>query len=291
MKNINCKYLSDVITYQDYYPFGMQMPGRSFSSENYRYGFNGHEKVDEISGQGNHTTATFWEYDTRIGRRWNQDPKPNPSISNYASFANNPIMFSDALGDTIRTNTEGAQNTNMAIEGLLDGKTNPIGFDSDKGILTYHNNVDISWYSDVQKDVLGRYQELITNKSEVNLKVVDINDAIEDAGGKSLKDLNAAGITVPYKYQDGSIAYQNVYVGRNPVKSNGSPEKKEYSGITNIHELGGHSFLNLTQPALKKNDHNKLVEDLHKKIFMNYKVNGAIWYKRSSVPPHDREEE
>jgi len=89
-------------SYQDYYPFGMQMPGRIFSSENYRYGFNGQEKVDEISGQGNHTTATFWEYDTRIGRRWNQDPKPNPSISNYATFANNPIWFSDALGDTVR---------------------------------------------------------------------------------------------------------------------------------------------------------------------------------------------
>lgn len=73
-----------------------------FYVKTYRYGFNGQEKVDEISGQGNHTTATFWEYDTRIGRRWNQDPKPNPSISNYATFANNPIWFSDALGDTVR---------------------------------------------------------------------------------------------------------------------------------------------------------------------------------------------
>lgn len=70
------------------------------SGENYRYGFNGQEKVDEISGAGNHTTATFWEYDTRIGRRWNQDPKPNPSFSNYATFANNPIWNTDFAGDT-----------------------------------------------------------------------------------------------------------------------------------------------------------------------------------------------
>jgi hypothetical protein len=44
----------------------------------------------------------YWEYDSRIGRRWNVDPKPNPSISNYATFANNPIWFSDPLGDTLK---------------------------------------------------------------------------------------------------------------------------------------------------------------------------------------------
>jgi len=27
----------------DYYPFGMPMPGRSFNSSEYRYGFNGFE--------------------------------------------------------------------------------------------------------------------------------------------------------------------------------------------------------------------------------------------------------
>jgi hypothetical protein len=34
----------------NYYPFGMQMPGRSFSSENYRYGFNGMENNPLIYG-------------------------------------------------------------------------------------------------------------------------------------------------------------------------------------------------------------------------------------------------
>ena len=62
-------------------------------------------------------------------------------------------------------------------------------------------------------------------------------------------------------------------------------------GVTNIHELAGHAYLNITQPTLKKNDHNKLVENLHKQIFLNYKINGAIWYKRSTVPLHEREEE
>ena len=84
------------------------MPERSYnrgilSGGGYRNGFNGKEKDDEISGQaGSHTTAMFWEYDTRIGRRWNLDPKPTTGISQYACFSNNPILYSDHFGDTIR---------------------------------------------------------------------------------------------------------------------------------------------------------------------------------------------
>ncbi|KAB1064900.1 RHS repeat-associated core domain-containing protein [Salibacter halophilus] len=92
--------LADVRTYQDFYPFGML--SRKYNSPDYSRGFNGQIKTDEIAGEGNHNTARYWEYDTRLGRRWNIDPKPNPSIGGYATFANNPILFSDPLGDTLR---------------------------------------------------------------------------------------------------------------------------------------------------------------------------------------------
>ncbi len=93
----------DIITYSDYYPFGMTMPGRQGLSDHYRYGFNTQEKVDEIAGSGNHYTAPYWEYDPRAVMRWNLDPKPNPSISPYSIMAGNPIMYTDHLGDSIRT--------------------------------------------------------------------------------------------------------------------------------------------------------------------------------------------
>jgi RHS repeat-associated protein len=67
----------------------------------YRYGFNGQEMSNEIKGgEGNSYTAEFWEYDPRIGRRWNLDPRPTVGISEYSAFANNPIWFADPLGDT-----------------------------------------------------------------------------------------------------------------------------------------------------------------------------------------------
>jgi LysM repeat protein len=96
----------------------MTLSGRKYqatTASTYRYGFQNQEKTDEISGAGNHTTAMFWEYDTRLGRRWNLDPKPNPSISSYACFANNPIWISDPLGDTTSYSVQKGDNlTNIA---------------------------------------------------------------------------------------------------------------------------------------------------------------------------------
>jgi hypothetical protein len=76
------------------------MPGRKYLAGNgYRYGFNAQEKSDEISESGNGYTAPYWEYDTRIGKRWNTDPKPVPWESNYAVNGNNPLFYVDPLGD------------------------------------------------------------------------------------------------------------------------------------------------------------------------------------------------
>lgn len=71
--------------------------------QQYRFGFNGMEKDPEITGQeGSHYTASFWEYDTRIARRWNVDPVTYPWHSPYATFNNNPILFLDIEGDEPR---------------------------------------------------------------------------------------------------------------------------------------------------------------------------------------------
>jgi hypothetical protein len=85
----------------------MVMPGRNFSSEVYRFGFNTQEKIEEISGTGNHNTALFWEYDTRLSTRWNIDPKIKPELSPYACFSLSPLFRIDPLGDDDFFNTKG----------------------------------------------------------------------------------------------------------------------------------------------------------------------------------------
>ncbi|MBP7540810.1 MAG: hypothetical protein KA802_12865 [Saprospiraceae bacterium] len=83
-----------------HYPFGMLTPGRNWSAgSEYRFGFNGQEQVDEVYGNGNLNTAMFWEYDTRLGRRWNVDPVVVHWESSYVTFSGSPITKTDINGD------------------------------------------------------------------------------------------------------------------------------------------------------------------------------------------------
>lgn len=96
-------YAAEIVGANDYYPFGMGMPGRQFTSGSYRYGFNGQEKSIDIDPNGNSYSAEFWQYDGRLGRRWNVDPIPKYGEGFYVAFSNNPLWFTDPNGaDTIR---------------------------------------------------------------------------------------------------------------------------------------------------------------------------------------------
>lgn len=122
-------YEPDLVSSTDYYPFGMAMPGRSLNAGGYRYGFNGQEKSDDVV-KGNYT-AEYWEYDPRVARRWNLDPRPNLSFSPYSVFASNPVLNSDPKGDTIIVNNRGFisrnDNTDKLVFAMKKGKLTQIG--------------------------------------------------------------------------------------------------------------------------------------------------------------------
>lgn len=79
----------------------MEMPGRTFESDDYRYGFNGMEKDQEMKDGQNDYTTHFRAYDARVGRWKSLDPEMNnlPSLSPYLSMDGNPIMLNDPDGD------------------------------------------------------------------------------------------------------------------------------------------------------------------------------------------------
>lgn len=117
----------------------MQMPGRFFTANNsgYRYGFNGQEKSSELNGDGNLYTAQFWEYDARIVRRWNLDPRSSVGISPYSAFGGNPILNSDPFGDTTVTGAGGAQSID------IDEKANSLEFYSSENYKINGTNTSV----------------------------------------------------------------------------------------------------------------------------------------------------
>jgi RHS repeat-associated protein len=90
----------DVVTYNNYYPFGMLVPNRHANTSDYRYGFNGKEKDDEIKGEGNSYDFTKRFYDPRIGRFLSIDPleKQFPWYTPYQYAGNTPVQAIDLDG-------------------------------------------------------------------------------------------------------------------------------------------------------------------------------------------------
>jgi RHS repeat-associated protein len=90
---------ADVQTVQDYYAFGMQMPGRKLSG-GYRYGFNGKVNDNEVKGEGNQQDYGMRIYDGRIGKFLSVDPltKGYPELTPYQFASNTPIQAIDLDG-------------------------------------------------------------------------------------------------------------------------------------------------------------------------------------------------
>ncbi len=118
------------------------MPGRSFSSNGYRFGFNGQEKDDEVKGSGNSVDFGARIYDSRLGRWLTPDPWEYQYSyqSTYASMSNDPIgkIDPDGKGDYYANSGEHLGN---------DGKSDDKAYVTTKEILKEHTGQDgkINW--------------------------------------------------------------------------------------------------------------------------------------------------
>ena len=78
----------------------MQITERTGSSDDYRYGFNGKEKDDEVMGEGNFEDYGMRMYNPRLGRFFNVDPltESYPELTPYQFANNTPIWAIDLDG-------------------------------------------------------------------------------------------------------------------------------------------------------------------------------------------------
>jgi len=93
-------FVPSVLSFSDFYPFGMMMPGRHAESSFYRYGFQGQEMDNEIKGRGNSINYKYRMHDPRIGRFFAVDPlaKKYPWNSSYAFSENRVIDGREVAG-------------------------------------------------------------------------------------------------------------------------------------------------------------------------------------------------
>jgi RHS repeat-associated protein len=89
-------------SYDNFYAFGSEMPGKSYLSNKYRYGFNGKEKDDEVKWvSGSQYDFGSRIYDSRLGSFLSIDPREAEYSwqSSYSYFGNSPIAQLDYNGE------------------------------------------------------------------------------------------------------------------------------------------------------------------------------------------------
>ena len=100
VKNTRFSHWVGMRNISDYSPFGVLLPERTSSTAFYRYGFNGKESINEVSGEGNSYDFGARMYNPRIGVWLSVDPmeKKYTQFSPYVFTANNPILYYEIDG-------------------------------------------------------------------------------------------------------------------------------------------------------------------------------------------------
>ncbi|MFK7114683.1 RHS repeat-associated core domain-containing protein [Flavobacterium oreochromis] len=160
-----------------YYPFGSLIPNRHGYSKDYRYGFQGQEKDDQIKGEGNSYDFEARIYDPRIGRWFKQDPlfMKYAYDSPYSFAGNSPISIIDPDGKrkrkvTITANENGeiiktdAKLVDYSLKRKVRYETDPLSGDAVK-VYDYYDTVDVEYIvKDKNNKVLTR--KIVKNDSE-----------------------------------------------------------------------------------------------------------------------------
>jgi RHS repeat-associated protein len=129
-----------VIGYNDYYPFGLQKPGRNMnnaiSSDIYK--FTEKELDDENNLDWYYFGARY--YDPSIGRFLTTDPMADiyPSLSPYTYCANNPLLFIDPTGAAYEISQEEYEERLRGEHGgFVEDTPEEIQRQIDEGIYDY----------------------------------------------------------------------------------------------------------------------------------------------------------
>ena len=228
-------YIAEVLSQNDYYPFGMLQPGRKYESAlgGYRYGFNGKENDNDVKGDGLQLDYGFRVYDPRLGKFLSVDPltQSYPWNSPYSYAEGDLIRSIDVDGleklIVITTKDKFGRIESMAIEGIRDkdikqGLDVNLKFVTGKKVTTrdvliitrQQGKADLLSYDDLNEN----YRRQIRNAPEAEVNETDNNlpegsiAQSEFYKGKRLKGAN------PYDDQKNEFFYSRQHFHLDPPK-------------------------------------------------------------------------
>jgi len=256
------------------------MPGRKFNSGDYRFGFNGMERDDELKGEGNSYDFGARMYDNRIGRWLSVDPLSHkfPDRSPFIGIGNNPIVYIDPDGkenilyivfvqnDKVKLTK---QHRDAIVKRAQDIYANSgvnvkvIGIES-KG---FYNNEQLGKLD--ATDRMTYVSDYGTLHKELK-KSYDPKFGMSDNEGLTSMNHNGSGIDIGFFHYSKSLEPGNQYWNTHPDEKNHEGKYiDEHSGLIKdnmieidgfsyiargaIHEGGGHGLLGQYHPSDIKN--------------------------------------
>jgi len=209
-------YQGDVTSFSDYYPFGMQMPGRNGSMGDYRFGYNGQEKDDEVKGNGNSLSFKYRIYDPRLGKFLSEDPltKSYPWYTPYQFAGNTPIWAKDLEGAEPEYGPENSTPTHVptSLSELLQSFSEGLSWftgtdiDDDEGV-----NSEEEFQQKLAENQRKRQQAALRVEKADQTMVTVLEVTAEGIGSVPVVDLAADPMLAAYYAEKGDYASAGAY--------------------------------------------------------------------------------
>lgn len=201
-------FLADVVSATDYSPFGAPLPGRTWQASEYRFGFNGVERDDEIGGSGNYYSFEYRIHDTRLGRFLSVDPlfKDYPWNSTYAFAENRPIDGIDL---------EGLEH---ATAGKIDVQPEPASDDDNSGFIRNATNAEREYNPTYAflKDLSANFLNALTPLGAIDNAIVTYNNPNASVSEKVVATADVAVSMIVIKGKPASPSSPKVQVPKAP---------------------------------------------------------------------------
>lgn len=204
-------YRVKIVNVSDYSPFGVQLDGRTITSEDYRYGFNGMEKDDEVKGvKGSSYDFGARMYDPRVGRWLSTDPleKKYPFASSFKFAGNSPILFLDPNGEDIVVGIKYQKQFKKQLVKAFGRKAlNDFSY-SESGELQFSGTPDS--YSSEEKDLLKPLIDLMDKDYVANIVYEkQFEELVKTSEGKIVTNTDQTGGEGTLYRTDGDV---DVYI-------------------------------------------------------------------------------